>query len=41
MLRDAERKRLIREQLANQIADKEAKLKNMNSEETMYNAMAA
>ena len=40
MIRDAERKRLIREQLANQIADKEKKLANLNSEEKMYNAMA-
>ena len=40
MVRDAERKRLIREQLANQIADREQKIANLNQEEKMYNAMA-
>lgn len=40
MLRDAERKRLIREQLAKQIEDKNVKNANLVDEDRMYYEMA-
>ena len=40
MIRDMERKRLIREQLAQQIHDKNTKNANMNDEDRMYHKMA-
>jgi hypothetical protein len=40
MIRDMERKRLIREQLAQQISDKNTKNANMEDEDRMYHRMA-